>query len=81
MRKMEAGGEMKRMTEIQLIEPDDAAVVIRTVFGQRGWQTRARGAFTANTIVAALWVAKRECGSERMRDILKWARQMRGKTQ
>lgn len=61
------------------MEPEDAAAVIRTAFGQNGWQVRARNTFKVYTVVSALWVARRECGSESMRDVLKWARQMRGK--
>ena len=68
-----------RTTEVPLLEPEDAAAVVRTAFGQNGWQIRARNTFKVYTVVAALWVARRECGSESMRDVLKWARQMRGK--
>lgn len=79
MLEMEAGGEVSRATDMPLLEPEDAAAVIRTAFGQNGWQIRARNTFKVHTLVAALWVARRECGSENMRDLLKWARLMRGK--
>lgn len=90
-------GMKGRTTEVPLLEPEDAAAVIRTAFGQNGWQVRARNTFKVHTLVSALWVAQREIGRETtssdrlrrppspkgegtsMRDVLKWARQMRGK--
>lgn len=69
------------VTETGPMEPEDAAAVIRTAFGDKQWQRRARNAFTAPEIVSALWVARRECGSEGMRGILRWAARMRGKRQ
>ncbi len=68
------------MTEVPLLTPEDAATVIRTAFGDRPWQKRARDGFRARDVVSALWVARRECGSEKLRDILRWARQMEGKS-
>lgn len=70
---------MSKETNIPLLEPEDAAAVIRTAFGQCGWQVHARSAFKVSTVVSALWVARRECGSERMQDVIRWANQMRGK--
>lgn len=72
---------MSRVTETGMMEPEDAAAVIRTAFGDRQWQKRARNAFNAPEIVAALWVARRECGSDSMRSILRWAARMRGNRQ
>ena len=70
---------MRKGTEIPLLEPEDAAVVIRTAFGSGQWQRRARKAFRVTDLVAALWVARRECGSEKLGDAVRWANQMRRK--
>lgn len=70
---------MSRVTDVPLLEPEDAAAVIRTAFGQNAWQVHARSAFKVSTVVSAMWVARRECGSERMQDVIRWANQMRGK--
>lgn len=70
---------MSRVTDVPLLEPEDAAAVIRTAFGLSGWQIRARNAFKVPSVVSALWVARRECRSDSLRDVLRWARQMRGK--
>lgn len=59
-----------------ILTPFEAAAIIRAAFGKEGWKVKARNGFTAANLVAALWVAQRESGKERLGDLIRWARRM-----
>ena len=67
---------MKRGKRETVLTAVEAAAVIRTAFGKSGWQVRVRDGFEAATLVAALWVAQNETGKERLRELIRWAREM-----
>ena len=54
----------------------EAAEIIRVAFGKAGWRWKVRGSFTAAQVVAALWVAQRESGKEKLGELIRWARRM-----
>lgn len=70
---------MRRMMDVPMLAPEDAAALIRTAFGEREWQRRVTRTIAATNLVAALWVARRETGKERLGDIIRWAREMEGR--
>ena len=68
---------MRRITEVPTLTPEDAAALIRTVFGSESWRVRMRNTVKAAEIVAALWVAREETGKERIGDLIRWAWRMK----
>ena len=68
-----APGEGKRETILTAFE---AAEIIRVAFGKEGWRWKVRGRYTAAQVVAALWVAQRESGKERLGELIRWAGRM-----
>jgi len=54
----------------------EAAEIIRVAFGKEGWRWKVRRSFTAAQVVAALWVAQRESGKEKLGELIRWAGRM-----
>ena len=67
---------MKRDRNETILTAFEAAEIIRVAFGKEGWRWKVRGRYTAAQVVAALWVAQRESGKERLGDLIRWAGRM-----
>ena len=67
---------MSRRKGETILTAFEAAAIIRAVFGKESWKMKARNGFAAATLVAALWVAQRESGKERLGDLIRWAGRM-----
>lgn len=67
---------MKRDRGDTILSAFEAAAIIRTAFGKEGWLWKARNRYTAAQVVAALWVAQRESGKERLGELICWAGRM-----
>ena len=67
---------MKRDRNETILTAFEAAEIIRVAFGKEGWRWKVRSRYTAAQVVAALWVAQRESGSERLGELIRWAGRM-----